>query len=54
MSRKCFTPPQPSPNLRGESKKFTNDARIAILPLPRLSPRTSDYKVKEDLSADYN
>ena len=29
MSRKFFTPPQPSPNPRGGSKKFTND--IAIL-----------------------
>ena len=25
MSRKFFTPPQPSPNSRGGSKKFTND-----------------------------
>ena len=25
MSRKIFTPPQPSPNPRGGSKKFTND-----------------------------
>jgi hypothetical protein len=24
-SRKFFTPPQPSPNSRGGSKKFTND-----------------------------
>jgi hypothetical protein len=30
-SRKFFTPPQPSPNPRGGSKKFTNDARIAIV-----------------------
>jgi hypothetical protein len=29
-SRKFFTPPQPSPKSRGGSKKFTNDARIAI------------------------
>jgi hypothetical protein len=29
-SRKFFTPPQPSPNSRSGSKKFTNDARIAI------------------------
>jgi hypothetical protein len=32
-SRKFFTPPQPSPKSRGGSKKFTNDARIAISPL---------------------
>jgi len=25
MSRNFFTPPQPSPNSRGGSKKFTND-----------------------------
>ncbi len=25
MSRKFFTPPQPSPNPRGGSKRFTND-----------------------------
>jgi len=29
-SRNFFTLPQPSPNPQGESKKFTNDARIAI------------------------
>jgi hypothetical protein len=29
-SRKFFTLPQPSPNSRSGSKKFTNDARIAI------------------------
>jgi hypothetical protein len=31
ISRKFITPPQPSPRVRGGSKKFTNDARIGIL-----------------------
>jgi len=31
MSRKFFTPPQPSPNPRGGSKKFTNDLGLLYL-----------------------
>jgi len=43
-SRKFFTPPQPSPNSRGGSKKFTNDLGL-LYQLPYIVSIRSDHGV---------